>query len=53
MQQLQKHSMRETARLMGVTVAAAKARLFHARVMLRKDSGLRAIARTRRKSERN
>ncbi len=53
MQQLQEHSMRETARLMGVTVAAAKARLFHARVMLRKDSGLRAIARTRRKSERN
>jgi len=53
MQQLQEHSMRETARMMGVTVAAAKALLFHARVALRKDSGLKAIARTRLKSERN
>jgi RNA polymerase sigma factor (sigma-70 family) len=53
MQQLQEHCMRETARMMGVTVAAAKARLFHARVVLRKDSGLKAIARTRLKSERN
>ncbi len=44
---------RETARMMGVTVAAAKALLFHARVALRKDAGLKAIARTRLKSERN
>src|SRR5258707_7330780 len=53
MQQLQEHSMRKTARMMGVTVAAAKALLFHARIALRKDSGLKAIARTRLKSERN
>lgn len=45
-QQLQEHSMRETARMMGVTVASAKARLFHAKAALRKDSGLQAIART-------
>jgi len=44
MQQLQEHSMKETARMMGITVAAAKARLFHARVStLRKNSGLKAI----------
>jgi RNA polymerase sigma factor (sigma-70 family) len=53
MQQLQEHSMRETARMMGVTVAAAKSGLFHARIALRKDSGLKAIARTRHNSERN
>ena len=45
-QQLQEHSMRETARMMGITIGAAKARLFHARVALRKASGLKAIART-------
>ncbi len=45
MQQLQEHSMRETARMMGISVDAAKARLFHARVVLRKASGLKAIAR--------
>jgi len=53
MQQLQEHSMKETARMMGITVAAAKARLFHARVVLRKNSGLKAIAKTTRNSERN
>src|SRR6267143_5405186 len=46
MQQLQKHSMKETARMMGITVASAKARLFHARVVLSKNSGLKAIAKT-------
>ena len=45
MQQLQEHSMRETARMMGISVDAAQARLFHARVVLRKASGLKAIAR--------
>jgi RNA polymerase sigma-70 factor (ECF subfamily) len=53
MQQLQEHSMKETARMMGITVAAAKSRLFHARVALRKNSGLKAIARRTRNSERN
>jgi RNA polymerase sigma factor (sigma-70 family) len=53
MQQLQEHSMKETARMIGITVAAAKARLFHARVELRKDSALKTIARTTPNSERN
>ncbi len=53
MQQLQEHSMKETARMMGITVGAAKARLFHARVALRKNAGLKAIAKTTRNSERN
>ena len=52
MQQLQERSMRETAGMMGITVAAAKARLFHARVVLRKNPGLKAIAKTTRNSER-
>ncbi len=42
MQQLQEHSMKETARMMGITIAAAKARLFHARAVVRKNSGLKA-----------
>ncbi len=53
MQQLQEHSMKETARMMGITVAAAKARLFQARAALRKNAGLKAIAKTTRNSERN
>lgn len=53
MQQLQEHSMRETAGMIGITVAAAKARLFHARAALRKDSGLKTIARTTLNAERN
>jgi RNA polymerase sigma factor (sigma-70 family) len=34
--QLQEHSVRETARKLGISTAAAKGRLFHARVALRK-----------------
>jgi DNA-directed RNA polymerase specialized sigma24 family protein len=43
-QQLQEHSMKETAQRIGISVGAAKARLFHARVALRNDSELPAIA---------
>lgn len=51
MQQLREHSMRETARMIGIS-AGAKARLFHARIALRKDSGLKTIAKTTPKSKR-
>ena len=40
-QQLQERSMKETAKSMGISVAAAKARLFHAKVALRKSPTLR------------
>jgi len=44
-QQLQETSIRETASAMGISEAAAKARLFHARVKLRKSSILRMMRR--------
>jgi len=44
-QQLQETSIRETAAAMGISEAAAKARLFHARVKLRKSSTLRMMRR--------
>ena len=43
MQQLQEHSMKETAAKIGITVSAAKARLFHAKAALRKSPRLRTI----------
>jgi len=46
-QQLQGHSMKETAESIGISVAAAKARLFHAKAALRKSPALR-FARQRR-----
>jgi RNA polymerase sigma factor (sigma-70 family) len=44
-QQLQERSMRETADAMCISVAAAKARLFHAKVALRKSPMLRLMQR--------
>ena len=44
-QQLQETSIRETAAAIGISEAAAKARLFHARVKLRKSSILRMTRR--------
>jgi RNA polymerase sigma-70 factor (ECF subfamily) len=44
-QQLQESSMREIATAMGISVAAAKARLFHAKIKLRKSSMLRMMRR--------
>ena len=35
--QLQEHSMKEAAKMLGITVVAAKARLFHAKATLRKS----------------
>jgi RNA polymerase sigma-70 factor (ECF subfamily) len=42
-QQLQERTMRETAAAMGISVAAAKARLFHAKAQLRKSPALRLV----------
>jgi RNA polymerase sigma factor (sigma-70 family) len=44
LQQLQEHSLMRTAEMLGISLAAAKGRLFHARAALRKSSRLRAIA---------
>ncbi len=45
--QLQDRSMRETADLLGISVAAAKARLFHARATLRKSRRLKSMNKVR------
>jgi DNA-directed RNA polymerase specialized sigma24 family protein len=42
--QLQERSMRETADALGISVSAAKARLFHARAALRKSRKLRSLS---------
>jgi len=42
--QLQEHPLRETAKILDISVAAAKGRFFHARAALRKSAALRAIA---------
>jgi RNA polymerase sigma factor (sigma-70 family) len=47
-QQLQEHSMQETAQVIGISVAAAKARLLHAKAALRKSSILQLARRTRK-----
>jgi len=41
--QMQERSMRETAQMLGISVAAAKARLFHARAALKKSRQLKSI----------
>lgn len=41
--QMQEKSMRETAQMLGISVAAAKARLFHARAALRKSQQLKGM----------
>lgn len=46
-QQLQECSIRQTAEVVGITVAAAKSRLFHAKVALRKSPGLKNMYRRR------
>lgn len=49
-QQLQEASMRETANATGISVAAAKARLFHAKVALRRSPMLKLMRQRRRGS---
>jgi RNA polymerase sigma factor (sigma-70 family) len=48
LRQLQEHSIKETASVLDISVAAAKARLFQARAALRKSSALRRIAQASR-----
>lgn len=43
--QLQECSIRQTAEVVGISVAAAKSRMFHAKVALRKSPGLRNMYR--------
>jgi RNA polymerase sigma factor (sigma-70 family) len=50
-QQLQEHSMRETAAAMCISVAAAKGRLFHAKVALRRSPILKRMQRPRYRRE--
>jgi RNA polymerase sigma factor (sigma-70 family) len=47
MKQLQERTMRETAETMCISVAAAKARLFHAKLALRKSSILKLMHQSR------
>ena len=48
--QLQEHSLRETAQIRGISTAAVKARMFHARVSLCRMPQLRGIAKFNRVS---
>jgi len=43
-QQLEEHSMKETAKLMGLSVCAAKGRLFHAKAALRRSYKLKFLS---------
>jgi RNA polymerase sigma factor (sigma-70 family) len=52
LQQLQEHSVRETAQILGISTAAVKARMFHARVALRRMLLLQRVARSNRLSTR-
>jgi DNA-directed RNA polymerase specialized sigma24 family protein len=45
--QMQERSLKETARVLDISVAAAKGRLFHGRAALRKSDALRCIAQAR------
>jgi RNA polymerase sigma-70 factor (ECF subfamily) len=44
---LQEFSVNETAKVLNISLAAAKARLFHARAALRRSAALRAIVQSR------
>ena len=50
--QLQEHSLKETAQILGISTAAAKAGMFHARAALRRMPLLKGIARSNRVSAR-
>ena len=50
--QLQEHSLRETAQILGISTAAVKARMFHARVVLHRMPLLQSVARSNRLSAR-
>jgi len=44
---LKELSMKETARVLNISIGAAKARLFHARAVLRRSAALRVIAQSK------
>jgi RNA polymerase sigma-70 factor (ECF subfamily) len=48
--QLQERSMDETARMLGISTAAVKARMFHARIALRRMPLLKSVARSKFRS---
>jgi RNA polymerase sigma-70 factor (ECF subfamily) len=50
--QLQEHSLIETAQILGISTAAVKARIFHARVALNRMPLLQSVARSNRLSAR-
>ena len=50
--QLQEHSLRETAQILGISIAAVKARMFHARFALHRMPLLQSVARSNRLSAR-
>jgi RNA polymerase sigma factor (sigma-70 family) len=50
--QLQEHSLTETAQILGISTAAAKARMFHARVALHRMPLLQSVARSSQLSTR-
>lgn len=50
--QLEEFSIKETAKILGITTSAAKSRMFHARAALRKTSLLRGVRRAAQASAR-
>ena len=50
--QLQEHSLRETAQILGISTAAVKTRMFHARVALHRMPLLQSVGRSNRLSAR-
>jgi RNA polymerase sigma factor (sigma-70 family) len=50
--QLQEHSLKETAQILGISIAAVKARMFHARVALHRMPLLQSVAKPNRLSAR-
>ena len=48
--QLQEHSVRETAQILGISITAAKGRMFHARVALHRMLLLQSVAKSNRLS---
>jgi RNA polymerase sigma-70 factor, ECF subfamily len=49
---LQEHSIRETAQILGISTAAVKSRMFHAKIALHRMPLLRGVARSNRLSAR-
>ena len=52
LRQLQEHSLRETAQILGISTAAVKSRIFHARVALHRMPLLQGVAKPNRLSAR-